>query len=198
MQIRPLDAADPAAMADWHAAYHAAHVFGQDYPSPWMLEEMRAEFLGDRTGERMEPYGVYVDGRLRRHRVRRAAADGQPAHRPRRGGHPPRPPGPRLRLGAAGAPHRGRGRAGPQHAERRRGLAPRRPPGRRGHTERRLPDPARVRVLPRRRQAGAGPARRRRAARAAGRRGGDPPRRATAAATSSGRCPRTSSTRSAS
>ena len=62
MQIRPLDAADPAAMAAWHASYHAAHVFGQDYPSPWMLEEMRAEMLGDRTGERMEPYGLYVDG----------------------------------------------------------------------------------------------------------------------------------------
>jgi GNAT superfamily N-acetyltransferase len=62
VQIRPLDAADPAAMAAWHASYHAAHVFGQDYPSPWMLEEMRAEMLGDRTGERMEPYGLYVDG----------------------------------------------------------------------------------------------------------------------------------------
>ena len=62
MQIRPLDAADPAAMAAWHASYHAAHVFGQDYPSPWMLEEMRAEMLGDRTGERLEPYGLYVDG----------------------------------------------------------------------------------------------------------------------------------------
>jgi GNAT superfamily N-acetyltransferase len=63
VQIRPLDAADPAAMAAWHASYHAAHVFGQEYPSPWMLEEMRAEMLGDRTGERMEPFGLYVDGR---------------------------------------------------------------------------------------------------------------------------------------
>lgn len=62
MEIRRLDAADPAAMADWHAAFHAAHVHGQDYPTPWMLEEMRAEFLGDRTGERTEPFGVYVDG----------------------------------------------------------------------------------------------------------------------------------------
>ena len=62
MEIRPLDASDPAAMADWHASFHAAHVHGQAYPSPWMLEEMRAEFLGDKTGERMEPFGVYVDG----------------------------------------------------------------------------------------------------------------------------------------
>ena len=62
MEIRPLDASDPAAMADWHASFHAAHVFGQDYPSPWMLEEMRAEFLGDRAGERMEPFGGYVEG----------------------------------------------------------------------------------------------------------------------------------------
>jgi GNAT superfamily N-acetyltransferase len=62
MEIRPLDASDPAAMADWHASFLAAHVHGQAYPSPWMLEEMRAEFLGDRTGERMEPFGVHVDG----------------------------------------------------------------------------------------------------------------------------------------
>ena len=62
MQIRALDASDPAAMADWHQAFHAAHVHGQDHPSPWMLEEMRAEFLGERAGERMEPFGVYVDG----------------------------------------------------------------------------------------------------------------------------------------
>ena len=63
MQIHPLDATDAGAMAAWHATYHAAHVFGQDHPSPWMLEEMRAEFLGERAGERIEPYGGYVDGR---------------------------------------------------------------------------------------------------------------------------------------
>ena len=62
MLIRPLDASDPAAMAAWHATYHAAHVFGQQHPSPWMLEEMRAEFLGERAGERVEPFGGYVDG----------------------------------------------------------------------------------------------------------------------------------------
>ena len=62
MQIRPLDASDPAAMAAWHATHHAAHVFGLQHPSPWMLEEMRAEFLGERAGERVEPFGGYVDG----------------------------------------------------------------------------------------------------------------------------------------
>ncbi len=64
MEIRPLDARDPAEMAAWHATYHAAHVFGLAHPSPWMLEEMRAEFLGERTGERAEPFAGYVDGRL--------------------------------------------------------------------------------------------------------------------------------------
>lgn len=63
MDIRPLDPADPEAMAAWHATYHAAQVFGQEHPSPWMLEEMRADFLGDRTGQRTEPFGGYVDGR---------------------------------------------------------------------------------------------------------------------------------------
>ena len=62
MQIRPLDASEPAAMAAWHATHHAAHVFGQQHASPWMLEEMRAEFLGERAGERVEPFGGYVDG----------------------------------------------------------------------------------------------------------------------------------------
>ena len=62
MQIRPLDASEPAAMAAWHATHHAAHVFGQQHASPWMLEEMRAEFLGERAGERIEPFGGYVDG----------------------------------------------------------------------------------------------------------------------------------------
>ncbi len=64
MEIRPLDASDPAEMAAWHATYHAAHVFGLTHPSPWMLEEMRAEFLGERTGERTEPFAGYGDGRL--------------------------------------------------------------------------------------------------------------------------------------
>jgi GNAT superfamily N-acetyltransferase len=62
MQIRRLDATDPGAMSAWHATYHAGHVFGQEYPSPWMLEEMRAEFLGEQVGERIEPFGGYVDG----------------------------------------------------------------------------------------------------------------------------------------
>jgi GNAT superfamily N-acetyltransferase len=62
MEVRPLDAADPAAMAAWHATYHAGHVHGVEHPSPWMLEEMRAEFLGEKTGERVLPFGGYVDG----------------------------------------------------------------------------------------------------------------------------------------
>lgn len=63
MEILPLDAADPAAMAAWHATYHEAQVHDEEHPTPWLLEEMRAEFLGVRTGELVEPYGGYVDGR---------------------------------------------------------------------------------------------------------------------------------------
>ncbi len=63
MQVLPLDVADPDALAAWHAAHHEAHVVGQHYPTPWLLEEMRAEFLGTRAGERIEPFGGYVDGR---------------------------------------------------------------------------------------------------------------------------------------
>ena len=62
MDIRPLDARDPEAMAAWHATYDAAYSFEQEHPTPWLLEEMRAKFLGERTGERIEPYAGYVDG----------------------------------------------------------------------------------------------------------------------------------------
>src|SRR5690242_2262218 len=62
MQIRPLDATDPAAMAAWHATSHAAHVFGLEHASPRVLEEVRAGFLSDSPGERVEPFGGYVDG----------------------------------------------------------------------------------------------------------------------------------------
>jgi GNAT superfamily N-acetyltransferase len=62
MEIRRLDAADPEAMAAWHATYHDAQVHEQDHPSPWMLEEMRASFLGTQRGRLLEPFGGYVDG----------------------------------------------------------------------------------------------------------------------------------------
>lgn len=64
MEIRRLDPTDPDAMAAWHATHHAAHVFGQDHPTPWMLEEVRASFVGESAGERIEPFSGYVDGRL--------------------------------------------------------------------------------------------------------------------------------------
>lgn len=64
MRIERLDPHDPAAMAEWHATYQAANSFGLDYPSPWMLEEMRADLQADRPGERTEAYAGYVDGRL--------------------------------------------------------------------------------------------------------------------------------------
>jgi GNAT superfamily N-acetyltransferase len=62
MEIRRLDAADPEATAAWHATYHDAQVYGQDHPTPWMLEEMRAAFLGTQPGRLLEPFGGYVDG----------------------------------------------------------------------------------------------------------------------------------------
>ena len=161
MEIRPLDARDPAAMAAWHATYHAAHVYGLAHPSPWMLEEMRAEFLGERTGERTEPFAGYVDGRLVTAGVvelpqldNRTVARVDVATHPqaRRRGH-----------GTAMLEHLtdGRGRAGPRPAERRGGLGPRRARRRRRHPGRGVPDPARLRALPRRREADPGPAGRR-------------------------------------
>jgi GNAT superfamily N-acetyltransferase len=64
MRILPLDASDAGQMAAWHATYHAAHVFGRECSTPWMLEEMRADFLADRPGELTLGFGGYVDGVL--------------------------------------------------------------------------------------------------------------------------------------
>jgi len=62
MEIRPLDPSRAEEMAAWHAVYHEATVFGQDHPTPWLIEEARAEFLGKGPGERIEPFTGYVDG----------------------------------------------------------------------------------------------------------------------------------------
>jgi GNAT superfamily N-acetyltransferase len=62
LEIRPLDAADPGQMAAFHATYHASHVHGRAVSTPWMLEEMRADLLGARTGEKGLGFSGYVDG----------------------------------------------------------------------------------------------------------------------------------------
>ena len=124
MQIRPLDASEPAAMAAWHATYHAAHVFGQQHASPWMLEEMRAS--SSASGRR-------ADRALRR--VRRRGL--------RRDRHPRLPQMDNRHIGyldvAVHPDHRrqghgsamlatspSRGRPGPEHPQRRRRVGPRR------------------------------------------------------------------------
>lgn len=64
LEIRPLDPADADQMAAWHATYHAAEVHGRAYSTPWMLEEMRADFLGDRASVTILPCSGVVDGRV--------------------------------------------------------------------------------------------------------------------------------------
>jgi GNAT superfamily N-acetyltransferase len=63
MEIRRLDAADPEALATWYATYRVAESHGQAYPTPYALEELRAQLLGNSPGERIEAHGGYVDGR---------------------------------------------------------------------------------------------------------------------------------------
>ena len=62
--IRPLDASDADALAAWHATYLAADTHGRAHATPWMLEEMRADFLGNRTGEEFLPFGLHADGQV--------------------------------------------------------------------------------------------------------------------------------------
>ena len=60
LEIRPLDATDTEALAAWHAPYLAAHTFGREHATPWMLEEVRADLLGHPTGERIVAFGGYL------------------------------------------------------------------------------------------------------------------------------------------
>ncbi|QNN51446.1 GNAT family N-acetyltransferase [Nocardioides mesophilus] len=62
LEIRPLDAHDEEALAAWHATYLAGDTYGRAQATPWMLEEMRADFTGSRTGERFLPFSGHADG----------------------------------------------------------------------------------------------------------------------------------------
>ena len=64
LDIRPLDVADDDALVAWHATYLAADNFGREYPTPWMLEEVRADLRGDRPAEKYVAFGGYVDGQV--------------------------------------------------------------------------------------------------------------------------------------
>jgi GNAT superfamily N-acetyltransferase len=64
LDIRPLDAADPEVLAAFHATYHAADVFGRRHSTPWTLEEMRADFLIERPGDRAAGFSGSVDGAI--------------------------------------------------------------------------------------------------------------------------------------
>jgi GNAT superfamily N-acetyltransferase len=63
-EVVPLEPADPDQLAAWHAAYLAADTAGRVHPTPWMLEEMRADLLGERTGERSLAFARRESGRL--------------------------------------------------------------------------------------------------------------------------------------
>jgi GNAT superfamily N-acetyltransferase len=63
LEIRALDGRDDGQLAAWHATYLAAHTFGREHATPWMLEEVRADLQGRRTGERMVAFGGYLGER---------------------------------------------------------------------------------------------------------------------------------------
>lgn len=52
MIIEPLDAADPEALAAWHDCYFASSTSDREISTPYMLEELRAQFLTDSHGEK--------------------------------------------------------------------------------------------------------------------------------------------------
>ena len=59
VQIRPLDPTDDARMDAWHATYAVAHAYGLEHAAPWTREEMRAQLLHPRAGERVEAFAGY-------------------------------------------------------------------------------------------------------------------------------------------
>jgi RimJ/RimL family protein N-acetyltransferase len=62
--VAPLDVDDDAELAAWHATYLAADRHGRVHPTPWMLEEMRADLRGRRTGERHLALAGRADGEI--------------------------------------------------------------------------------------------------------------------------------------
>jgi GNAT superfamily N-acetyltransferase len=62
VEITPLDPHDDAALAAYHAAYHAADVFERPHAAPWQLVEMRADLTKPRTGEAFHPWVGTEDG----------------------------------------------------------------------------------------------------------------------------------------
>lgn len=61
-EITRLAPSDPVAMRAWHDCYYASHMHGREIGAPWMLEEMRAQFLADSPGEKLLAYSGTVDG----------------------------------------------------------------------------------------------------------------------------------------
>lgn len=60
--IAPLDASNAEDLRAWHHCYHVSHTFGREIGTPWMLEEVRAEFLADNPGEKKLGFSGAVGG----------------------------------------------------------------------------------------------------------------------------------------
>jgi RimJ/RimL family protein N-acetyltransferase len=64
MDIVRLDATDDPALRSWHATYLAADTYERTAPTPWMLEELRADLTVERTGSRYVAFSGTVDGQV--------------------------------------------------------------------------------------------------------------------------------------
>jgi RimJ/RimL family protein N-acetyltransferase len=64
LDISPLDAADPEAMAAWYHVYDAASRHGLTFPTPLMAEELTPIFLADNPGEEVLAFSGRADGQV--------------------------------------------------------------------------------------------------------------------------------------
>lgn len=62
MEIIELDPFDDVALAAWHATYLASVTHQREFSTPWMLEEVRADFRADNPGEKVRVWSGVVDG----------------------------------------------------------------------------------------------------------------------------------------
>lgn len=62
MDIVALDPFDDAMLEPWHATYFASTTHGRTHPTPWMLEEFRAQLRADDPGERTLVFAGLLDG----------------------------------------------------------------------------------------------------------------------------------------
>jgi len=64
VNIVPLEPCDEEPLSAWHATYSASAAFERPHATPWVFEEVRAEFRGDNPGEKVLAFTGIAEGEV--------------------------------------------------------------------------------------------------------------------------------------